>query len=181
MSIGTIYFNWLYNQVVGVWDVNSPVSYIGVCTHLHAIEFDDRVPNDDNRRKEGEELRDEFIAAHSEIIEIEEYTELVGLGRASLFEMLIALARRADYIVEVGPRTWFKSFLDNLGLTRYNDARHRPQDDVRIERILRTFNQRTYSRTGKGGLFPLKDPKSDQRSTELWFQMAAFMRENELY
>jgi hypothetical protein len=46
---------------------------------------------------------------------------------------------------------------------------------------LHKLNNRTYSKLGKGGLFPLRSSAYDQRKVELWYQMAAFMTENHMY
>ncbi len=174
------YFSWLYHQVFKIYDLDSPMSYVTVCERLHKVPFDDSVPKDDNRAADGVQLRDEFISTLRSV-EVEDYAELQSLGRASLFEMLIGLARRADYIVEWGVDTWFRAFLENLGLTRYNDAEYVPRDATRIYKILTVFNSRTYSRNGRGGVFPLKRAKEDQRQVELWYQMAAYMTENQMY
>jgi len=37
---------------------------------------------------------------------------------------------------------------------------------------------RRYSKTGKGGLFPLKHPKKDQTEVEIWYQMQQYVMEN---
>jgi hypothetical protein len=179
-GIKILYFDWLYNQVFEVRGMGSPNSYTVVCNHLHSVQFNDRVPNDDNRSAEGEELRDEFISTLKGI-DIEDYTELYSLGKCTLFEMLIALARRADYIAEKGTGIWFRTFLSNLGLICYNDASFIPADGARITAILRKFNERRYTRSGKGGLFPLREAREDQRSAEIWHQMSDYMTENRMY
>ena len=37
---------------------------------------------------------------------------------------------------------------------------------------------REYSDNGHGGLFPLKNPKKDQRKVEIWYQMTEYINEN---
>jgi hypothetical protein len=179
-SIKQLYFDWLYSQAFRSRGDDSPVSYVAVAVRMHSIHFIDRVPNDDNRSAEGEELRDEFISTLSGI-DIEDYTELYSLGKATILEVLVAFSRRCDYYVDVGPRVWIMAFLDNLGLTKYSDSRYRDRDAFRIDKILRTMNERKYDRTGQGGLFPLKNPENDQRKVELWYQMSAYMTENKMY
>jgi hypothetical protein len=176
------YFNWLYDQVFRVRDMDSPISYVNVCTHMHSIHFNDSVPNDDNRAREAEELRNEFIATLRGI-EVEDFAELYDLGKATILEVLIALTRRCDYIAEIGTAQWFRIFLENLGLMKFSDANYAPRDDPRIDRILRAFNNRQYSPMGRGGIFPLRQNTSgrDQRQAELWVQMSAYMTENKMY
>jgi hypothetical protein len=174
------YFHWLYLQVLRVYDLKSPLSYATVCHVLHQTKFDDSTPNDDNRARDGLELRDEYISSLKEI-EVEDYTQLQSLGGCSIFEMLIALARRCDYIVEWGQEGWFKVFMENLGLWAFNDGDWTPRSGIKVGSIVKKFNNRSYTRSGRGGVFPLRKPKKDQRGQELWYQMSAYMNENKLY
>lgn len=179
-DIRSIYFEWLYAKAFKVRDLESSDSYLTVCSHLHSVEFWDGVPNDDNRRIEGEELRDEFVS-NTSMVDAEDYAKLYSNGRASVLEMLIALAKRADYEVELGTPEWMRIFLENLDLLKYSDARVRVSHRTVIERIIRIFNQRQYERNGQGGIFPLQRSRKDQRTVELWYQMAAYMKENRMY
>jgi hypothetical protein len=180
LNITDSYFHWLYDNVFKVYDGKSPLSYAILCYTLHQTKFDDSCPNDDNRARDGLELRDEFISSLKEI-EVEDYTELQSLGGCSIFEMLIALARRCDYIVEYGQAAWFKIFLENLDLWKYNDADITPRSSVKVSEIINKFNHRQYTRNGRGGVFPLRRAKKDQRALELWYQMSAYMTENQMY
>lgn len=180
LDITYAYFNWLYDNVLKVYDPKSPLSYSQVLNEMHNIKFDDSVPNDDNRARDGLELRDEFISSLKEI-EVEDYTQLQSLGGCSLLEMLIALARRADYIVEYGQQAWFKIFMENLDLWKYADSDWTPRSGMKVKKALDDFNHRNYTRNGRGGVFPLRKPKKDQRALELWYQMSAYMTENQMY
>jgi hypothetical protein len=40
------------------------------------------------------------------------------------------------------------------------------------------LNRRLYTTSGYGGLFPLEEPKEDQRKVEIWYQMMAYLGEN---
>jgi hypothetical protein len=171
---------WLYNLVLTIRDLNDPRSYTVVCSLMHNVHFKDNVFNDDNRNAEGMELREEFVATLSSI-EVGDYANLHDLGNASLLEMLIALARRADATVNIGVSGWFRIFLDNLGLMKYPDPVCNPRAQSRIKGILTVLNNRSYTPSGEGGLFPLKKPRKDQRTTELWYQMSAYISENDMY
>lgn len=174
------YFGWLYYTVLKIYDVKSPLSYVNVCLVLHSIKFDDSVPNDDNRAHDGIQLRDEFISTLKSI-DVEDYTELQSLGPCSIFEMLIALTYRADYITERGVDWWFREFLDNLDLSKFSDKDYVPRSGITVTKIVNKFNNRQYTRTGKGGVFPLRKAKRDQRSVELWYQMAEYVTERQMY
>jgi hypothetical protein len=175
-----VYFEWLCQQISSVGSDDPSLSFIQVCGQMHSLEFNDRVPNDDNRAAEGVELRSEFLSSLTGIT-IYDYAELSHLGKCTILEMLIALTRRADFIVEMGQAAWFMKFLENLGLLRFSDDRFLERDTVRVLKALVKFNERRYSTSGDGGLFPLREPENDQRRVELWYQMAAYMKENRMY
>lgn len=176
-DIKSAYFNWLYDQVIVP---ESKYSYRFVCAHLHAAEFDDRVPNDDNRTAEGEELRDEFLSRRPVTV-MEDYASIYEMGKASVLEVLIGLSRRAEFQTGMFSNYWIQVFLRNLGLDRFDDKFFRESQGPLIDKIIRKFNDRTYQPNGKGGIFPLKNPDTDQRKTELSYQMASYMRENKMY
>lgn len=179
-NISSAYFDWLYKQCFRVRDIDSAESYSVVLTHMHSIPFNDRVPNDDNRNSEGEELRDEFISTLRKV-EVQDFAEIYNRGKASLLEMLVALSRRCDYISSIGADVWFRKFMENLGLLNYSDGNWRPQLDRKIAMILNRFNDRAYDASGNGGIFPLRQWSVDQRRAELWVQMSAYMTEQHLY
>jgi hypothetical protein len=180
LEVKTVYFDWLYDIIFRIRDEESEASFIHVCEYLHRVQFNDRIPNDDNRSAYGINLREEFALAAN--IGLEAYSELYSIGpKASLFEMLVGLARQANFIVDVGLETWFREFLANLKLTVFNDARFRPVDALKMERIIRKFNERAYKANGEGGIFPLKNPEGDQRQIEVWYQMSAYILEQGLY
>jgi hypothetical protein len=60
-----------------------------------------------------------------------------------------------------------------LGLEDFNDAFLTDTD--LIEDILDQFIWRTYDYNCNGGLFPLDDPKDDQRNVEIWYQFANYL------
>lgn len=181
INLQLAYFEWLYSLVFRDNDPESELSYTNVCEQLHEIPFRDMIPNDDNRKVEGIRLRDEFISQYRATRMDRSQLCSMTDDEASLFEMLVALSRRANFIVNVGLEIWFREFLGNLGLLEYSDARYHPRYIPRITRALRKFNDRRYNAAGKGGIFPLKMPNRDQRQVEIWYQMAAYMTENEMY
>jgi hypothetical protein len=101
----------------------------------------------------------------------------------SVLEMLIALSRWLFFETDTGePRDWFWHMIENLGLTadRCNDKIY---DNLLREEIDSTLNRlimRTYSPSGQGGLFPLSHERQDQRHVELWYQLNAYLLENNL-
>lgn len=133
--------------------------------------FFDFVPNDDNRAAEGRGLRDRYQNETAQQINRRLY-----MSQCTLLEMLVGLAHRyaweivgLDETVEENIPSCFWTMIDNLELnpTHKNLGR------------LSVFNKREYKADGSGGLFPLANPKEDQREVELWFQMMAYIMENE--
>lgn len=179
-DIREVYFNWLHDQVEYPKNASLPDRQRFVCMHLHVIQFNDAVPNDDNRTAEGEELRDEFLS-QLPVVDMEDYAKIYELGKASVLEVLTGLARRAEYTTGLSARAWMQIFLMNLGLDRFDDLRFKEPQGLQIDEIIRVFNERRYDENGHGGIFPLKEAAGDQRRTELWDQMSEFMRQNNMF
>lgn len=114
----------------------------------------------------------------------------------SMLEMLVALSRRMAYFVpssgtsskrvkanpenidEETAKKCFRGFIRNLDLLDVTDEAY-PQVKVRnkLTSAMNRLNNRTYEYNGNGGLFPLRNPPSDQRKTEIWYQMNAYILE----
>ena len=69
--------------------------------------------------------------------------------------------------------------IQNLGLDEYTDNRYAddPFFEATVHHILRALLNREYTRSGKGSLFPLKKSRQDQRKTEIWYQLHAYLKE----
>jgi hypothetical protein len=170
-----LYFIWLYNQVCTVRDVDSPHSYTQVCEIMHEIPFKVLIAMDENRQGDAFELRNTFMKNRSGVVLYER--------EVSIFEVLVALAKRASVMVEQDMAMWFGIFLQNLKLDHLSDpyCYSLSASQRRIVSSLNRFNNRRYTARGSGGLFPLMRPLKDQRRVELWYQMGAYMNENRLY
>ena len=85
----------------------------------------------------------------------------------------------ADQDGNVTVREWFWRLMENIGVEKYTDEVFYDEfAPVIIEQILNRIIDRTYLRTGKGGFFPMKKSKKDQRKVELWYQMNEYLVEN---
>lgn len=170
------YFHWLCD-LVDAYDERR--SYIYLMRKLFETEFSNEtanlIPNDDNRIEDGLALR-------------EEYTEDTGVcdhvilcGPCSIFEVLIALARRIeDMFGQYNYISWFWEMIGNLELLEYDDDhiiwKKRRMTNV-IDDILYILLRREYSSNGDGSLFPMNSPKRDMRKTEIWYQMSNYLVE----
>ena len=173
------YFNWLCDQV-GVEGANG--SYYLLLKSLHGKVFTWFVPNDDNRAVEGKSLRDRFHFESGAPMSFDsnEFAD----GECTMLELILALAVRCYTTLEDTPDNvpigeWFWKLLNNVGLANcMDDTFGREWDDYIMEAVLNKIINRTYHRSGKGGLFPLKYTKKDQRKVELWYQMSEYLVEN---
>lgn len=167
------YWIWL-RKLIGANDPESTWSkYFTLLWELHSTEFYSPVPMDENRATDGKELRSFFHEAtgkDSSVID----------GPCSIFEMLVALSRRYDG--EVGDINAsnvpdiFWGMVKRLGLDGMMDDFYDPE---KVKLILMGLLDRTYEKDGTGGLFPLVNPREDQRKVEIWYQMQAYIIEND--
>lgn len=174
------YFNWLCEKVH--IDMGT-VSYMLMAKELFHRYFESIVPNDDNRASDGRELREEFL---SEVGHLEALPYLDN-APCSIFEMLIALARRMEFELcsaessQDRTTTYFWELIGNLGLMALSDdvyAMNPGGWNADLKLCVNRLVHRTYNRNGHGGLFPLKHPMEDQRKVEIWYQMQSYLEEN---
>lgn len=173
------YFEWLYSQVGPLKNRNPARNFWHLCLKLYTTEFVWFVPNDDNRVEDGKELRLEFLSSTRYPLD-DPHGLFMNLG-CSMLEMLVALARLAAFETGRDVVEWFWRFMHNLELDGYSDQVYNRSVgdgvDEGVEEVLDRLNQRTYSRNGKGGLFPLRRARQDQREIELWYQMSSYLLE----
>lgn len=177
-SIDGAYLEWLYSQVGIVQNRNPERSYWKLLRQLYTKQFLWFVPNDDNRVEDGRALRPQFIDETGFQLG-DSYEEWLAL-ECSMLEMLIALAQRVAFESDGQPAEWFWRLMHNLELDEYSDLIYEIAISEEVEEVLDRVNNRTYDANGSGGLFPLRDPRSDQRDTEIWYQKEAYLLE-ELY
>lgn len=167
-----LYLTWLYRQV-GDTKIKDPNrTYWRLLSQLYKKEFVWLVANDDNRIEDGKDLRFEFVD-QSRLRDVD--PGWIKLG-CSMLELLIGLSRKLAFECEGEPRDWFWHLIDNLGFLGFNDEEH-PYHQTFIDERLDQVIWRNYSYDGQGGIFPLKDPREDQRQIELWYQLNAYILE----
>lgn len=94
------------------------------------------------------------------------------LTGCSIFEMMIAFARKAEFNAGKTPEFWFWRFLENLELADQNDA---DIDEHFVDSVLYNFIWRSYDDSGHGGMFPMDNPKENQRFVEIWYQFCEYL------
>lgn len=171
-----IYFEWLSDVVCGMRFADD-ISFRKLLTHMHNTEFRYSISKDENRAREGENLRHRF--AVTQMPHIPEYEILdILAGPCSVLEMMVALAIYAEEHVmdnpQIGDRTgqWFWSMVVNLGLGDQIDNRF---DKRYVEDVLQRFLDREYSPNGQGGLFVIRNCRRDLRKVEIFHQLCWYL------
>lgn len=170
------YFEWLFDIVCGT-RFGGDISFRKLITHLHNTEFRYVIPNDENRAREGQNLRYHF--ALTQLCPMPEYVILdILAGPCSVLEMMVALAIYAEEHVmtnpQIGDRTgqWFWNMVVNLGLGDQMDSRF---DRKYVESTLSRFMDRKYSPNGRGGLFTIQNCQRDLRKVEIFYQLCWYL------
>lgn len=170
------YFAWLFSSVNHVISRDIKKSYWRLCEQLYKKPFEWFVNNDHNRAEDGRFLRESYLDNTNDYAD-DNWLEL----DCSMFELLIGVSHRASFESDVLADVWFWQLISNLELSDFTDYKYSKNKKVELEvdDILTRVNKRTYSSDGYGGLFPLKEPDTDQRKVEIWYQMSSYLLEND--
>lgn len=171
-TVYDLYFDWILDMVMYKELKRSGRSYYKLLSFMRSKQFVWSVDRDENRAVDGKNLRIKFRNETGIQDEIK--------GACSFLEAVAALARRMnDDIFENDPTyrsaRWFWMMMENSGLDEYTDDNF---DELMVRKIVDRIIMRRYSKTGKGGFFPLKHPRQDQREVEMWYQMQSYVIEN---
>lgn len=171
------YRNWLYGQISEGQPEYSNYKYM--LDILENTEFKVYILMDENRVGDGVSLYNNFYHGQKDF-------SLFNREECSVLEMLVGLAYRCDDVMSdqtKGCRVidWFWRFVHNLGLDTFTDDLVSSNPELYLQemhQIVNRFVERGYDYNGKGGIFPLKNPPSDERKVEIWYQMMAWLNEN---
>ena len=167
--VENMYFNWLIAKVRKAGNMSASHTHSYLLKTLHQTEFVWLLSGDDNRAEDGLELRSEFILEANAPDDVEWRTQT----GCSMLEMFVAFSRRAAYSTDIPAWEWFWEFMRNLGMDEFtNGVGVRPEQ---IGEILYNVIWRTYDYNGDGGIFPIRDPKHDQREVEIWYQFCEYL------
>lgn len=161
-------FEWIYQSVEGK-------RYRELLRILYDTEFEVMIPLDENRLIDGIELRYKF--AESVGIPSLAIRKKFDNSKCSILEMMVGLAVRIEDTImcdaDFGDRTsmWFWMMIKSMEL--YEETNDRIQLEY-VEMVIDRFLNRTYSASGKGGLFTVNDPYKDMTKYEIWHQMNLF-------
>jgi hypothetical protein len=171
------YFNFLCKITGTTAPINEQFHW-----SLFAKDFTWTLPEDAARAAAGKKLRDAFIKRY---LKADDDILSVLDGPCSILEMLIGLAveieaftiseKNHDYEGRYVKAT-FNELINNLRLNRLakDEAGH-----ILNDTLLNSWLERTYSRYGDGGLFPIKWKNCpDQRIRPIWDQALSYLGEN---
>lgn len=172
------YFRWLCDFVSDSKYTKS-LSYDRLFRYLFSVEFTYTIGMDGNRAEDGIALRYRFADKNN--IPYPIVAAYLDDHPCSVLEMMIALAIRCENQImedlDIGNRTgqWFWNMVVSLGLGHMTGSSF---DEEEADSIMDIFLNRKYSRDGKGSLFTVYRSKIDMRTTEIWYQMNEYLREN---
>ena len=138
--INEAYVKWLFDLVCK-GRFPKQVSYNRLLTHLDGTRFIFTSPYDQDRAKDGIDLRYRFAIDHD--LDPEVTMDILG-GQCSVLEMMIALAIRCEDFMDdprVGNRTrqWFWGMVKSLGLDSMTDDQY---DERYVRAVLTRFLNR---------------------------------------
>lgn len=150
---------------------------------LHDIIFrwDPDVPMDENHEHDGRNVRELFQDETGYPI-----PQVAQDWPASFLEVLVSLSVTMEKQIMHAPgngdgtAAWFWMLLTNINLANCDDEwmkENRHNGEFYISSRVNDVMFRHYGPDGKGGLFPLDEPRADQRKVELWYQMNAYVLE----
>lgn len=175
-ELSNAYFEWMYQLVCNDKYARRETHRKLLCT-LHNVDFVYIMPMDDNRAKDGVNLRLRFgyeCGYDGQLI------EAYLTDECSMLEMLIALSLKCEehimYDPEVGDRIgqWFWGMIVSLGLGAMSDKNF---DRDYTHMVIGRFLNREYAANGEGGLFTVDNPKRDMRDVEIWSQMCWYLND----
>ena len=161
------YYDWLYKIVCGEWEPRN-LSFHRLLMYLFNRDYIPACEMDVCRATDGINLRYRFASENN--IPYGKIDAVFQGVPCSMLEMMVALAIRIEeHIMEdrsMGNRVgqWFWSMVVSLGLAAMDDTR---------------FDSRDYQPNGAGGLFTLSHPTEDMRQIDIWYQLMAYLNENE--
>lgn len=177
-TLDDLYIEWLYTNFVGsVENMNPERSFWNLTRRLYSIPFTWSIDDDANRAEAGKELRQQFIIdCNVDDIEIG-WLQL----DCSVLEMMAGLACGCSFESLGTPGDWFWKFLENLGLSSYNDRIYNSTHEAEVDAVVKRLLDRTYERNGEGGLFPCKHATRDQTQINLWYQAQGYLLEDDRF
>ncbi len=171
------YFDWIYKLVIAK-PYSGGHSYRLLLKYLDSVQFTYSNPMDANREDDGVDLRYRF--GYENDVPDSAITAYLDNRPCTVLETMAALCFRCEEHImsddSLGDRTsrWFMEMLGSMGISDMYDTRF---DAAKVGRTVGVMLDRRYSVNGKGGLFTVKEPRTDMRRAEIWYQMCWYLDE----
>jgi hypothetical protein len=166
------YLEWLSAQITP----NRPRNFEELFYQLSQKEFFYVLAEDNSRIQDVHELRHACFRE----FDVKPYVTTDVLGPVSVLEVMVALSKRLAYQTDSDAGQWAWQLMINLQLDRYSGRISRRLAEE-IDGMLDRLIWRQYQPDGVGGFFPLAWPQRDQTDVELWYQMSAYLEEQEIH
>lgn len=166
------YLEWLSERITP----NRHRNFQELLYILYKKEFYIVVADDDSRMQDVHELRRDCFREFG----VKPYVNTDVLGPVSVLEVIIAMSKRLAWQTDADPGEWAWQLLINLQLDRYSGRISRRLAEE-IDSMLDRLIWRQYQADGVGGFFPLQWPERDQTEVSLWYQMSAYLHEQDLH
>ena len=154
------YKTWLNNLIC----LETHARYKSVIDLLSRLDFTYLLELDENRARDGLNIREEFYGY-----------SFSPSGASSVLEVLIGLARHgADLLYDPNQDPdeelclFFWEMIDNLGLNPN-------KSDRAMRHIIQTWLDRGFDPDGVGSPFPLGVSEKDQCEVEIWYQLQSYI------
>lgn len=170
------YLRWIYDRVI-TDDMYKGASYRQLFNCLYRMPFRPINPMDENRERDGIDLRYHFGEAMG--IPYPEIAATLDDRPCSFLEMMAALAFRCEDQIMAddayGDRAswWFFKMMESSGLVEMNDINFR---QARVEYIVARINALEYADDGRGGLFYVPTTNLIMPKTDIWYQMMEYLK-----
>lgn len=176
------YFKWLYGQFGNLHESMPHRSYFRLCGALHRIPFEVHVEMDRNRVGDAVALRGACMDELGRGYDPETLVWYSGEEGPSVFEVLVGIARRCEFLTSEPVAEWMYMFFIWLRMNEFHDGNRTSWMET-VQKRIYTWMRREYrSRLGTtGALFPWRRVSSgkDHRTTEIWYQLNHYLIEND--
>lgn len=168
------YVRWLADKV-GASYFGQSFSRLFSC--MFDIPFIWVIDKDINRAEDGNRLRTDYASNNTV------NWDIFGPNNGCTFlEFMVSISMRANDILydpeEDSTPMFFWEFMHNIGIDTFDDEGYgRRWDMFTLNQIVSRVLNRQFEADGSGGLFPLTKVREDQRKTEIWYQLQAYLRE----
>lgn len=166
------YFDWLCDQICNHRE-RKHISFDKLLIRLHCIEFKYLIPMDEDRARDGVNLRWRYSWERGY-----EHVPACLNEPCSVLEMMIALSLYCEENImddpNIGNRTgqWFWNMIVNMGLGGMVD---RNFDKRYVTEVVDRFLKREYEPNGKGGLFKIDNCEYDVRDMDIQRQLCRYL------